>query len=82
MGGRKRSECIGKFLWWKVSNPWWEEGREVSVLESFCGLEMCADVKDCLLVKSLAFENSSIQEVYFFVLDFSRKFNCRVVTVC
>ena len=62
--------------------PWWEEGREVSVLESFCGLEVCADVKDCLLVKSFAFENSSIQEVYFFVWDFSRKFNFRVVTVC
>ena len=39
----------------------------MSVLKSFCGLEMCADVKDCLLVKPFAFENSSIQEVYFFV---------------
>jgi len=37
-------------------------GKEVSVLESFC-----ADIKDCLLVKSFAFENSSIREVYFFV---------------
>jgi len=45
--------------------------KKVSVLESFCGLEMSADVKDCLLVKSFAFENSSIQEVYFFVWDFS-----------
>ena len=54
----------------------------MSVLESFCGLEMCADNKDCLLVKSFAFENSGTQEVYFFVWDFSRKFNCRVLTVC
>ena len=37
----------------------------MSVLESFCGLKMCADIKDCLLVKSFAFENSGIQEVYF-----------------
>ena len=31
------------------------------------GLKLCADIKDCLLVKSFAFENSStgIQEVYF-----------------
>jgi len=45
-------------------------GREVSVLESSCGIEMCADSKDYLLVKSFTF---GIQEVYFFVWDFSRK---------
>ena len=35
----------------------------MSVLESFCELKMCADIKDYLLVKSFAFENSGIQEV-------------------
>jgi len=44
-------------------------GREVSVLEGFCGLKMCADIKDFLLVKSFTFEKSGIQEVYFFVLE-------------
>ena len=38
------------------SNQWWVAGREVSVLESSCGLKMCADIKDCSLVKSFAFE--------------------------
>ena len=56
-------------------------GREVCLLESFCGLKMCVDIRDCLLVKSFA-ENCGIQEVYFFVRDFSRKFNCRMATVC
>ena len=42
----------------------------------------CVQIKDDLLVKSFAFENSGIQEVYFFVWDFSRNFACRVVTVC
>ena len=51
------------------SNPWWVAGREESVLESFCGLKMCADIKDCLPVKSFTFEKSGIQEVYFFVWD-------------
>ena len=46
---------------------WWVAGREVSVLESFSGLKMCADINDCLLVKSFTFEKSGIQEVYFFV---------------
>ena len=36
----------------------------MSVLESFCVLRMCADIKDCLLVKSFTFEKSGIQEVY------------------
>ena len=40
----------------------------MSVLKSFCGLKMCADIKDCLLVKSFTFEKSGIQEVYFFLL--------------
>ena len=31
------------------------------------GKKMGADIKDCLLVKSFAFEKSGIQEVYFFV---------------
>ena len=43
----------------------------MSVLESFCRFKMCADIKDCLLVKSFAFEKRGIQEVYFFVWDFS-----------
>ena len=30
---------------------------------------MCADIKDCLLVKFFTFEKSGIQEVYFFVWD-------------
>ena len=47
MGGRKRSECTGKFLW----------------------VKMCADIKDCLLVKSFTLEKSGIKEVYFFVSD-------------
>jgi len=40
-------------------------GREMSALESFCGLKMCVDIKDNLLVKSFAFEKNGIQEVYF-----------------
>ena len=39
----------------------------MSVLESFCGLKVCADIKHCLLVTSFTFEKSGIQEVYFFV---------------
>ena len=35
----------------------------------------------CLLNLS-PLEDSSIQEVYFFIWDFSRKFNCWVVSVC
>ena len=75
---RRASPSLNPFL----TPGTWVAGREVSVVESFCELEMCGDIKDCLLVKSFAFENSGIQEVYFFVWDFSRKFNCRVVTVC
>jgi len=45
------------------SNPWWVAGREVSVLESSCGLEMCADIKDCLLVKSFALKFISLSEI-------------------
>ena len=62
----RASPLIDPFL---TPSGWQEE----IVLESFCGLEMCADIKDCLLVKSFAFENSGIQEVHFFVWDFSRK---------
>jgi len=30
------------------ASPWWVTGREMSVLESFCGLKMCADIKGLL----------------------------------
>ena len=60
------------------SNSWWVAGREMRVLESFCGLLKTV----CRYQGSFALKNSGIQEVYFFVCDFSRKFNCRVVTVC
>ena len=33
----------------------------MSVLESFSGLKMCADIKDCLFVKSFAFKKSSMK---------------------
>ena len=47
--------------------PWWVAGREVGVLESLCWFKMRADIKDSLFVKSLAFENSCIQKIYFSV---------------
>ena len=39
------------------------------------------DVKDSLVVKSLAFVNSCIQNVNLFIRYFSHKFNCRVIPV-
>ena len=40
-----------------------------------------ANVKDSLVVKSLAFVNSCIQKVYLFIRYFSRKFKSRVMPV-
>ena len=45
------------------------------VLKSLCMFKMCADVKDFLVVKSLAFVNSYVQKVNLFIRYFSRKFN-------
>ena len=57
------------------SDPVRVTGREMRVLKSLCRFKMCADVKDSLVVKSLAFVNSCIQKVNLFIRYFSRKFN-------
>ena len=43
---------------------------------------MLADVKDSLVVESLAFVNSCIEKVNLIIKYFSREFNCRVMPVC
>ena len=47
----------------------------MGVLNSLGTFKMYADVKDSLVVKSLAFVNSCIQKVNLFIRYFSRKFN-------
>ena len=44
-------------------------------------MDSIADVKDSLIVKSLAFVNSCIQNVNLFIRYLSRKFNCGVMAV-
>jgi len=34
-------------------NLWWLAGREMSVLESLCGLKTCADIKDLSPLKTV-----------------------------
>ena len=64
------------------SDPVRVTGREMRVLKSLCQFEMCVDVKDSLIVKSLAFVNSCNQKVSLFIRYFSRIFNCTVMPVC
>ena len=42
----------------------------VSVLKSLCRFKMCADIKNCLFVKSIALEDSCFQEINFLVKRF------------
>ena len=72
----------GFALYETFSDPVRVTGREMRVLKSLCRFKMCADVKDSLVVKSLAFVNSCIQKVNLFIRYFSRKFNWRVMPVC
>ena len=43
------------------------------VLKTLCRFKMCADVKDSLVVKSLAFVNNCIQKVNLFIRYFKQE---------
>ena len=80
--GVSSQKSKGFTLYETFSDPVRVTGREMRVLKSLCRFKMCADVKDSLVVKSLAFANSCIQKVNIFIRYFSRKFNWRVKPVC
>ena len=80
--GVSSQKSKGFALYETFSDPVRVTGREMRVLKSLCRFKMCADVKDSLVVKSLAFVNSCIQKVNLFIAYFSCKFNWRVMPVC
>ena len=51
----------------------------MSVLKGLSRLEMRFYVQDGLIMESFAFVNDCIQKCSFYVRDFSREFNCRMV---
>ena len=61
--GLSSQKSNGFALYETFSDPVRVTGREMRVLKSLCRFKMCADVKDSLVVKSLAFVNSCIQKV-------------------
>ena len=57
-GGVSSQKSKGFALYETFSDPVRVTGREMRVLKSLCRFKMCADAKDSLVVKSLAFRIS------------------------
>ena len=51
------------------------------ILESLSGLKMCSHVKNCVFYEPFALIDVCVQECYFCVRNFSRKFDRGVVIV-
>ena len=61
--GVRSKKSKGFALYETFSDPVRVAEREMRILKSLCRFKMCANVKDCLVVKSLAFINSCIWKV-------------------